>query len=189
MRHRLSDRLQSNIDLTSLLDVIFILLLVVMCGQKLTTGEKLSTYEQQIETLSAERDEAVIREAQASEQEELYRQQVDTFENEFTYVTSVAISVSYLPTDIKNRKLTMLVNNEEPLVITITPENAAKAYDEFTAALSEVLDQKSDIPAIVSLDTSRILYRDEKAVNGIMKNMLESHPNMYMKSGEENLYE
>lgn len=172
---------QTSIDLTSLLDVIFIVLLVVMCAQRLNMQDIVESEK------SAKEQVVEIQDELAATQEEVsvYKEQIDTLENEFENMGLVSVSVNYVPSDIKNRTITVLINDEEPITISLTPDNKTEALGELENKLNEFISAKADIPVIISVDTSDILYRDENAVNGILDALFEQHDNLYRKAGSD----
>ncbi|MBQ8634401.1 MAG: hypothetical protein IJ420_12440, partial [Lachnospiraceae bacterium] len=90
------------IDLTSLLDVIFIILLIVMWGQ--------NTVETNLKQAQAETEAA---KTQTEEERKLYEQQLEISDNINQYVFAVSVVVPYDKEDVTHRTIQILKEGEE----------------------------------------------------------------------------
>ena len=77
----------------------------------------------------------------------------------------------------------MMVNDAELPMITLSPSNANEAYRKLEEALESNIAaaEEGDKPVIISIDTTQILYRDEKAVDEIINGLFDRHGNLYVK--------
>lgn len=167
------------IDLTSLLDVIFIILLVVMVGQKDASAQK----QQDLDALQADAAKQI---AQAENAQQLYEDMLDTQNNLSKYVYAVSITVPYDPDntgDIHIREINLLIEGCEPQIFTLKGKDTTDTLAEFKESLAASIASHADCPVILSLndDDEKILYRDEKAVSGILYEISAEYDNVYIK--------
>lgn len=176
MKHRLSGKLKNTIELTSLLDIIFIVLMIVICNQQINMTQK----EEAAQIVMEQAEDA---RAEAEAEKELLKQHNDTYAEINDQMEIITVYVDYKPSDIKNREIRMVANDTELPMVTLSPSNARDAYGRFEAALEKQISEaeKADKPVIISIDTTQILYRDEKAVEEIVGRLFDSHDNLYYK--------
>ena len=166
------------IDLTSLLDVIFILLLVVLCSYH---------YEKQKNEQAAEASAAVISDAEASSR--AYSDMIETQNELQKYVWAASIVVPYEPDRITTRHIKVLTEDQEIISIDLAGNDVAGNIEEFRESLEGYIKRHPDRPVILSLNEKddRILYRDETAVKEILDELMNTYDNVYIKgsiSGE-----
>ena len=161
------------IDLTSLLDVIFIMLLVVLCGQS-SINESLAEEQSKVE-------HALI---QAESEYQLYKDQIETADSLNQYVWAVSIVVPYNEKEIKQRQIRLLNEGFELIGNDVT-----STIDTFRESLVGFIQENKDRPVILSLneEDENILYRDEIMVNEILKELSKEYSNVYIKgkTGED----
>lgn len=160
------------IDLTSLLDVIFILLLVVMIGQKTATAQS----EQELAQLQ-EQAEVQIEEAENAKQ--IYENIAESYK----YVWAASVSVPFDAAEIQKRTIKLFVNGEEIRSFDLIGNNVESTFEEFEEILEEYISKYNDSPVILSLndDDDKILYRDEKKITEIFNELAENNSNVYIK--------
>lgn len=160
------------IDLTSLLDVIFILLLVVMIGQKTATAQS----EQELAQLQ-EQAEVQIEEAENAKQ--IYENIAESYK----YVWAASVSVPFDADEIQKRTIKLFVNGEEIRSFDLIGNNVESTFEEFEEILEEYISKYNDSPVILSLndDDDKILYRDEKKITEIFNELAENNSNVYIK--------
>lgn len=158
-----------DIDLTSLLDVIFIVLMVVMCHQSLdskTIQEVIDNLQEQVNETEKEND--------------VYETQLYAYDNANTLVAYVALSAEYDTKDPKTRCIQLAYNNDIAFEeITITPENEEESYALFEEKMISFLSEKSDMPVILVLNEENILYRDQVRFSEILSLLEEQYHNLY----------
>ena len=170
-RNRFRNRRSEGIDLNALLDVIFIILMVVVCRQA-TEAVNLK-----------EAEEAVMeQQEEAKATQEMYEDQIDSLENMDSYVLPVYLMVRFDPTDVKSRTIEYLVNGETN-EIALNPENEEEAYEDLRGVLSGFLSEQESRILLLSLneDDEQILYRDELAVQAVVDELSEEHDNLFLK--------
>lgn len=204
MRNRPWKNTNTAIELTSLLDVIFIVLMIVVCNQQISTKNQMqeaqdAMVEAEVLSADAEAKEAAVqareenlakREAEAEAmvaaeadvlaERDFYKEQLDTYENMTDQILAVTVFVDYDPADIKNREIRYLYGTKEES-IKVNPENMNDAYTELGRKLGEIVFANKDIPVIITVSRGQILYRDEKAVSDVLTKLSESHTNLFRK--------
>lgn len=168
------------IDLTSLLDVIFIVLLVVMARQHVMTEKQA----EQVEAgMSAQ--EAQVLETDARAKYELYMDQIEMADKLNQFVCAVSVTSTYSDADVTIRTIRILKKGEsEPSdVIGLVGENVAGSLEQFKKALEKYAEENEDYPVILSLNENdeHLLYRDEKAIKKIFEELAGQYKNVYIK--------
>lgn len=155
------------IDLTSLLDVMFIILLVVLFGQKTVTADTQSKAEEAI--------------SQAEEEKRLYEEQQEAFSS----IWAVSVIVPYDENEITKRHICILEKGEEIKSIDFVGNDTVNARDEFKNYLVDYIKKNEDKPIMLSLndDNEYILYRDEVMVNNIFDELIKTYRNVYVIKG------
>lgn len=166
------------IDLTSLLDVIFIMLLVVLCGQS-SINESLAEEQSKVE-------HALI---QAESEYQLYKDQIETADSLNQYVWAVSIVVPYNEKEITQRQIRLLNEGKEIENFDLIGNDVTSTIDTFRESLVGFIQENKDRPVILSLneEDENILYRDEIMVNEILKELSKEYSNVYIKgkTGED----
>ncbi len=165
------------IDLTSLLDVIFILLLILLCGQA-AVSDDLNEARSQAEYAKTEAEYA---KAQAEEERQLYEEQQEAFAN----VWAVSIIVPYDENEITRRQIRFLKQGEEIQSIDLIGNDTAGAVNEFKESLVKYIEQNQGKPVILSVNENDdyILYRDEVMVDRIFDELVQAYANVYIVRG------
>ena len=160
------------IDLTSLLDVIFIILLVVLCGQ--------SSMKQNLTEVQSNAENA---QKQAEEVYELYKEQLEIADNLNQYVWAVSIMVPYDEHEVTKRQIRFLKEGQEIETIDLIGNDVTNAVETFKRSLIKYIQENEDRPVILSLneDDDYILYRDEIMVNEVFLELAEKFSNVYIK--------
>lgn len=168
------------IDLTPLLDVIFILLIVVVCYQD---NYKIESDAIRQEAKQVE-DRANDRVEQAQAMTEAIQGQLDTYVNLNDYVNIVEIYATYQPSDRKNRTIYIRYNDKEK-TISLNAANTARAWQECETYLSTVLDASPDSPMVLKIMDERMLYRDEQRINEMFAALCGKYDNLYLRNYTE----
>ena len=155
------------IDLTSMLDVIFIILLVLVCGQTTISDD-----------LDEARTQAEYAKTQAEAEKQLYEEQQEAFTN----VWAVSVVVPYDENEITKRQIRLLKQGEEIQSIDLIGNNITESVNNFKAILVDYIEQNQDKPIILSVNENddHILYRDEVMVNGIFDELVQTYGNVYI---------
>ncbi len=168
-RIRRSSKSDVIIDLTSLLDVVFIILLVVLYGSNTRAANLSETQSEAKEAIS-----------QAEEEKRLYEEQQEAFSS----IWAVSVIVPYDENEITKRHICILEKGEEIKSIALVG-NDINARDEFKNYLVDYIKKNEDKPIMLSLndDDKYILYRDEVMVNNIFDELIKSYRNVYVIKG------
>ena len=160
------------IDLTSLLDVIFIILLVVMCGQ--------NAVETNLKQAQADAEDAMH---QAKAEQMLYEQQLEIADNINSYIFAVSVVVPYDKTDVTHRTIQILKEGEEIESFELVGNNVTASTEAFRKSLTEYAEVNKDRPLILSLNErdDNILYRDEVMVTEIFQELARKYGNVYIR--------
>ena len=170
MRGKKNNRGDILIDLTSLLDVIFIILLVVLCHGQLSS--------QEVENEKIEVEEKM---AEVDKKDSLYSQQLDSMEELQQYVMIVSVDASYDPSNIKERTVDVLISgSSEPEEFSLIGENTKEPLEQLEETLKACIEENEDKQIILSLNENddRILYRDEVAIIKIFEDLWNEHRNV-----------
>lgn len=174
MRGKREDGGNILIDLTSLLDVIFIVLLVVLCSGQISSQQVVK-----------QKIEMEKKEAEADQKESLYSQQLNTVEELQQYVMIISVDASYDPSNIKERKVEVLISgNIQPDTLPpLIGENTEEALNQLEEKLNAYIEENEDKQIILSLNENddRILYRDEMAIMNIFEKIWNEHRNVLMR--------
>ncbi len=169
-RHRVKSDIV--IDLTSLLDVVFIVLLVVICRQHILTDSQ----QEKMEDVEA-------REVLAQEKYELYMDQLETADQLNQYVWAVSVYARYSSEKVTERHISVLREGQEIESFELRGENVSGTLEAFRKSLESYITEHAEQPVILSLneDDEKILYRDEKAINRIFAELASAHENVFIK--------
>ncbi|MBQ9549997.1 MAG: hypothetical protein IJU87_04215 [Lachnospiraceae bacterium] len=176
-RHGKSDIL---IDLTSLLDVIFILLMVVLAKQQVS-GMELEKKEVFISELQSSLERT---EAEELDKLRLYTDQIDTAEK----TVIISVTATFNPVEPKQRSLKILKNgNTEADEFILSGGDTKEAYEAFEKKLREYVSSPEGMPVILSIadDGSEILYRDQKRIQEIFLSLQKGSDDIYIRAVSE----
>ena len=195
MKHRLKNKLNTVVELTSLLDVIFIVLMIVICNQQINLEEKGRDVEAAYEEAAAVKAEAEAAlseagdlRAEAEAEKALFEEHLEKFEDISSQMTTVTVIIDYQPSNLRTRTIRLMADADTPETITITPETENDAYTKFEEKLEDLVTQAeaSDKPVVISIDMARILYRDELRAEEVLSAVYGRHGNLfYRKSAEK----
>ncbi len=167
---------QFIIDLTPLLDVIFILLIVVLSFQ----NNYIKEADEKVE--AAERVEEAANEAITINNDHYtaVQTQLETYEQLYDYVNVVTIFASYMPSNRKYRTLHVEINGNTQWEREINPSNEEKIWDECRTYIESTLSDKSGFPTVFAIRDEKMLYRDEQAILALYDDL--DLPNKYEKN-------
>ena len=174
MKRNKKNRTDVLIDVTSLLDVVFIILLIVITQ---ISGSQSSALAREAKA------EAALKEA--GTQQKIYRDQIDSQENMNQYVEFISVVSIYDPDSLTDRTITVHFSAEdEEEELTLKGEAVDDTYRELSQLLAEYIDDNPEKLVVLSLNENDedILYRDEKRIQGIFTDLLDN-PNVRIKAG------
>ena len=163
------EHLHNNIllDLTPLLDVIFIILLIFVSQtillKKTSAGE-------------AQRLQDEYKEAK--KEYDLRNEMIDDY---YTFVTVIS---TYDEENPENREIRISRDpNEADQIITLNGSDVEQEYSEFEECLKGYIDPGREAPIVFSLNQGdeRILYRDENRIRETVEKLQNSNNNVYFK--------
>ena len=182
MKNKHWKKINTAVELTSLLDVIFIVLMIVVCNQQINLTERQTELEQQTVRAEAMMQEAQAKQDEASEVIASQRMDDAQLENYNELMqNSIVVYVDYTPSDITTRRIRIRLGDEDLPVISVTPGNSDLAFNEFEKTLENRVEEMKDSPMIITIDTTNILYRDEVRVNEIIERLSQNHSNLFFK--------
>lgn len=161
------------IDVTSLLDVVFIILLIVIT--------QISGSQSSLELREAKAEEAL---KEAETQQKIYRDQIDSQENANQYVEFISVVSVYNPDTLTDRTVTLHFSAEDrEETLTLKGEAVDDAYRQLSQLLTDYIDGNPEKMVVLSLNENDedILYRDEKRIQDIFTDLLVK-PNVRIKS-------
>ena len=155
------------LDLTPLLDVIFIILLIFVSQtiqlKKTSAGEAQRLQDEYTE---------------AKKEYDLRNEMIDDY---YTFVTVIS---TYDEENPENREIRISRDpNEADQIITLNGSNVEQEYSEFEECLKGYIDPGREAPIVFSLNQGdeRILYRDENRIREIVEKLQNSNNNVYFK--------
>lgn len=167
---------QVLIDLTPLLDVIFILLIVVLSYQD-NFSEKAEEQISQAEQYYTDAQDAV---ADAEAKTDTYKEQLENYANLNDYVNVVTIYASYEPSNRKYRTIHIAMNADDMKEIPLNPSNTSEAWAECKSCVEQVITDEA--PTIISIKNEKMLYRDEESIIKMYESLEAT--NVYLKRYE-----
>lgn len=187
MNNKYLKKANTVIELTSLMDVIFILLAVVMCRQQLDMTEKQKNAEVTvIEAQEAVKEAGEMMDAAeaALSENAMLKEQLELCSDVFSQVTFVTVKLTYEPNHPETRRIRTILNDDEPKVLaTLTRGDAKKGFDELSEYLASVAETAGDSPVILKVDRSQILYRDDKELTMLIRRLDDTYDNLFVKEG------
>ncbi len=174
-RRKTFDKINIALDLTSLLDVIFIVLMVVMCSSHNNVNEMAEV-------------QSELEEARSTI--EMYEAHEDDIENLSERVVFLTIRADFDAEDPTHRTVKIMTGDDLKGAeeIDITAEDEDVKYSEIKDKVSSVLagvtrtdgDVPETIPVWVTLSDENILYRDWMYFDEMLGELKDSYPNLYV---------
>lgn len=170
------------IDLTPLLDVIFIVLIVVLAGrdtfnanveQKYAEAEQVQSEAEQ-KQIEAEQE---INDMMASVK--TYESQLEVFEELNDQFNVIAVSTYYKLQDRTYRNVIVKTFGNEPVAMELNPSNSDKVWDQFKTIIEDVVKADETKETIISLkieESEKTLYRDYEKMKNIINELQGIYP-------------
>ena len=153
------------IDLTSLLDVVMIVLLVVICHlQMLETSANDQNSETKKQLQAAE-----MKLGEAEEAADLYKEQLNAMEGMSEYLVFISVSIPYDENpEIRHIHLTSTDDADGKIreIADLKCAEVSEGYEELEQYLKNTASKNPDKTIVLSLNKNedRILYRDQERV-------------------------
>lgn len=199
-RSRLSSKWNTIIDLTSLLDVIFIFLFIVMMSSQQSAAEATAKVEDlqsnltEAEATNEELEQELsdtkqsLLEAEKASADNASSERIDDDLHEkisdlSDYVELVDIDISYLPSDPSIRTIKVVNGNNQIFKRTITNKSDDAVWQELEKDLTSLAekDNEYNIPVIITVIHDNALNRDVSKVSSILSDIQNSYDNVYNK--------
>jgi len=163
------------IDLTPLLDVIFIVLIVVLAGQDTFQAEADQKF---IEAQEIQEDAAQeLADMEASVK--TYESQLEVFEELNDQFNVISVSAIYDLKDRTYRKVLVKTFGNEPKLMELNPSNSEKIWTEFRTIIENVVSEDVTKETIISIkveEGEKMLYRDYEKMKGIINELQGVYP-------------
>ena len=156
------------IDLTSMLDVIFIVLLVVMSMNQ--------EQENKMRTVQEESRKQTISYNNAREQ---YEDQSDSFSHMSDYIAFISVNASF-DEDLVTRHISVMNSDKKsstPDIPELKRTKTAESFNTLAEYLDGYIQENPERVVVLSLNEGDedILYRDEKEIKGIFHRLKTEH--------------
>ncbi len=197
------NRSSAPIELTPLLDVIFIILFIVIISNALNT--KKVTAEAESEAREARREVKLLESEAAARDEEIeslaaqifdqeamaaqYEQRIDELEGSVIgrRVKIVSISCIYDEADTTRRRLTAAAPDAESFTVDFTSDTAEMSFARLNNWLEQYIenntragaDKAERVIIVLSVGSERILKRDREALDRIIAGLEAKYDDVY----------
>ncbi|MCR5683803.1 MAG: hypothetical protein K6G81_00075 [Lachnospiraceae bacterium] len=161
------------IDLTPLLDVVFIVLIVVFASQKMTIEDSQSAAQ------AAESSQAA-----AEAQNAVMAGQMENYDDINTYFTLISVYAGFEPSNRVRRTIYIKINDGDMKTIAINPSDQDKRWEECERYIEEAIGRDGNLYTILSVNTvseEGMLYRDEQRILKMFGDISSKHANVYVK--------
>lgn len=193
------------IELTSLLDVIFIFLFVVMIGYALNVQKAEAAAE--TEVTAAQEETAAVREELAAANEKLreaedeleaagqelserealsaaYEERIRDYEGQVIgeRVKIITISGSYDKENSTRREVVIMLPGSAPVSFTITPESMDSNFSRMRRMLVEYIntfDEADRTVVVISVNSTKIQHRDKDRLDIMIDEFAEEYSFVY----------
>lgn len=162
------------IDLTPLLDVVFIVLLVVVCQLQYTKSD-----------MAQAKADIEDQKAAVERQKEQYDDQRDSLDNITDYVSFISVN-AHFDSDLVTRHIEVMNSDKESVIPEIAELKGTSVTDGYTDLRNYIegyLQEDSERMVVLSLNEGDedILYRDEKEIKQIFNTLSSEYSNVRQK--------
>ncbi len=162
------------IDLTSLLDVVFIVLMVVVCQLQ---GTKSAIV----------KDKADIQNKQfeMQAQQEMYEDQIESMDKVADYVAFISVN-AHFDSNLTTRHIVVMNSDklsEIPDIAELKGMSVSEGFSDLREYLESYLQENPNRMVVLSLNEGDedILYRDEKEIKKLFNELASQYPNIREK--------
>ena len=185
MKKKPWNNLNTEIELTSLLDVIFIVLMIVICSQQLTSRQKENEAEERsrkAQIQMAEAQEMMDEAQQYLAEHTLLEDHISDILDAKNETGVITVYLDYQPSDPKNRTILVYADDQKLRTLALTGADTAAVFASLEQLLEEQLRTRKEQPVFITVDKSRILYRDEQTMQEMLDRLTERNQNLYLRS-------
>ena len=169
------------IDLTPLLDVIFIILLIVLAN-----GD---VYSQSAASLMTEAEAESLNAQQIMNDADLmvntYQTHLEAYKEIDDYFSIITVSAGYDIRNRRNRTVRVKINDSDEMVYELNPSNAKNGeWTKIRKFIEERVAAEPDLPVILALNMKnedKMLYRDEEDIRRIFDDLKAEYPNVTIR--------
>lgn len=162
------------IDLTSLLDVVFIVLLVVVCQLQGTKS-------------AIAQDQEDIQNQQASIQslQKTYEDQIESMDKVADYVAFISVN-AHFDSNLTTRHIVVMnsdKSSEIPDIAELKGMSVTEGFSDLREYLESYIQENPERMVVLSLNEGDedILYRDEKEIKRLFNELASQYPNIREK--------
>lgn len=176
-----SSQPNAPIDLTPLLDVIFIFLFVVIIAYAAKAQAVEAEAVSRTEELEKQVEELSGRLTEEESLREMYEERLSDYESDVlgSRVKIVTIYCTWDEEDSTKRQIRVMAPDKDFTPISLTADNQENGYARLSQMLTDYITENSDSVIVLSLNTGRILYRDQTAINELMGKLTRKYKNVY----------
>lgn len=197
-----SSQPNAAIDLTPLLDVIFIFLFVVIIGYamaaqaaetqareaeakaaaKVTEKEaEVAALSQEVDALRAQVDALNDKLFDQTAMQEAYEGRLEDYDGEVigTRVKIVTVSCTYSAVDSTSRQIRVITPEEVWEAIHLTPMNQDTGYERLERLLETYIEDHGDAVIVLSSSSDNIQRRDKLAIDRILDGLIRAYDYVY----------
>lgn len=176
-----SSQNSAPIELTPLLDVIFICLFVVIIGYAQVAAAREQEAEEEIRALQ---EEVAALEAESFDKEaamKAYQDAAAAYEGSVigSRVMIVTVSCTYSARDAAVRQIRVLASDREYEAIPVTASSEKTAFARLSRLLEDYIRDHPDAVVVFSLNTDAILVRDKEAAETILQSLADKYDDVY----------
>ena len=162
------------IDLTPLLDVVFIVLLVVICQLQSTKSD-----------IAQEKADIENQQASIKTQQELYDDQIDSLDKVGDYVAFISVNARF-DSDLITRHIEIMnsdKNSEIPKITELKGTSVTEGFSDLREYLETYISENPERTIVLSLNEGDedILYRDEKEIKRVFNEISSQYQNIRQK--------
>ena len=152
----------SAIDLTSLLDVIFILLFIIIMA-----------YAQASQALKDETSKIEQERLDAKATQEAYQQATEQLDNIGERVLFVTVYCTYSESDPSLRSIQIVASNNETESFELNEKNESTIFARLQNHLETLIDKNKEKTIFIDINTEQILRRDYERIDSIKQKLKE----------------
>ena len=111
----------------------------------------------------------------------MYEERLSDYESDVIggRVKIVTIYCTWDEEDSTKRQIRVLTSDKEFSPVNLTAENQENGYARLNQMLVDYITSNSDSVVVLSLNTERILYRDQTAINELMGKLTRKYKYVY----------
>lgn len=162
------------IDLTSLLDVVFIVLLVVVCQLQGTKS-----------AIAQDKADIQNQQAEMQAQQEMYEDQIESMDKVADYVAFISVN-AHFDSNLTTRHIVVMnsdKSSEIPDIAELKGMSVSEGFSDLREYLESYLQENPERMVVLSLNEGDedILYRDEKEIKRLFNDLASQYPNIREK--------